>query len=96
MEQQADRILMHFDVDVIDANDFPAADVLHSGGLSYRDAMKALRIFISGEKTAGLVVTEFNVNRDPQGKLANRLIHDLASCFGAEIKSSDPVVPGDK
>jgi len=84
MEKRAERILVHFDVDVIEANDFPVADVLHSGGLPYRDAMDALRIFLSSQKVGGLVVTEFNANRDPNGQYARKLVHDLSACLPLE------------
>jgi arginase len=71
---KVDHILVHFDVDVIDAGDFPAADVLHSPGLSIDQARDALAVFLASEKTVGLVVTEFNASMDKDGSLARRLV----------------------
>jgi arginase len=70
----AERVLVHFDVDVIDHHDFAAADVLHDHGLSFADAMDALKVFASSSKFAGLVITEFNSERDKDGRLAQRLV----------------------
>ena len=77
LEDRADSILVHFDVDVIDFADFPAADVPHSKGLSFDEAISALAVFMGSRKFAGLVITEFNVQRDPGGSLARRLVEAL-------------------
>jgi arginase len=82
LESQVDDLLIHFDVDVIDYRDFPAADVPHPNGLSFDEAMVALRIFASSSKFAGLVITEFNSDRDKDGSLARRLIGALVRIFG--------------
>jgi len=66
----ANASLFHFDVDVIDDTELPVADVPHKGGLSFADAIEALRVFLASPKTAGLVVTEFNPSRDPESRHA--------------------------
>jgi arginase len=76
-----ERVLVHFDVDVVDGDEFGAADLPHRGGLSLRHALEALRVFVQTERFAGLVVTEFNVAHDPQGELARRLVAGLADAF---------------
>ncbi len=81
LESKADSILVHFDVDVIDADDFPAGDVLHNQGLSFDDTMAALRVFVNSPKFAGLVITEFNVDRDEDGTLARRLVEAVAEAL---------------
>ena len=78
LEKQAEHIVVHFDVDVIDGAEFPAADIPHSGGLSFRDAAEALQVFLSSPRTAGLVVTEFNPSRDADSAQARRLLDELA------------------
>ncbi len=83
LERTADSILVHFDVDVIDFDDFPAADLAHRQGLSFADAMAALRVFLASEKLAGLVITEFNADRDPDGKLAHRFVDAVGSALEA-------------
>jgi arginase len=79
--ERAQPILVHFDVDVIDSAEFPAADVLHEHGLAYRDALDALSVFVSTPRFAGLVITEFNLNRDADGALARRLVDSIAEAI---------------
>jgi len=78
LEARVDQILVHFDVDVIDFSDFPGADVPHEHGLSLREAVQALKVFVSSPKFIGLVITEFNADRDADGTLAMRLADNLA------------------
>jgi arginase len=78
---RTDSVLVHFDVDVIDFDDFPAGDVPHHQGLAFDEAMTALRVFLASPKFAGLVITEFNANRDPEGILARRLVEGVAEAL---------------
>ncbi|HET6266845.1 MAG TPA: arginase family protein [Acidobacteriota bacterium] len=71
--QKVTSYLVHFDVDVVDESDFPAADVPHKQGIPLKTATAALQTFWSTPECAGLVVTEYNPNRDPEGVCANRL-----------------------
>ena len=81
LESKADSILIHFDVDVIDFDDFPAADVPHYQALSFDEAMAALGVFIASRKLAGLVITEFNAERDADGTLAHRFVDAVAKAL---------------
>jgi len=74
LESRTDRILVHFDLDVIDADDFSAVDVPHRPGLPLADAREALEIFLGSDKVTGVVVTEFNAARDPAGVAARTLV----------------------
>ena len=82
LENKADSILIHFDVDVIDFDDFPAGDLPHYHGLSFDEAMSALDVFIASRKFAALVTTEFNARRDPEGTLAVRFVDAVAKTLG--------------
>jgi arginase len=83
LANHASPVLVHFDVDVIDSTEFPLADFPHfNQGLSYADAMACLRVFCQHEAFAGLVITEVNPHRDPDGSLAARLAADLAAILG--------------
>jgi arginase len=82
LENKADSILVHFDVDVIDFDDFPAADVPHSQGISFDEAMSALDVFITSSKFAALVITEFNAHRDPEGTLAVKIVDAVVKVLG--------------
>jgi len=74
LESRAEHILVHFDVDVVDVDDFPAVDVPHKPGLSLLQAQEALGVFLGSRKSVGLVVTEFNAALDSDGELARQLI----------------------
>jgi hypothetical protein len=45
--------------------------------------MEALQVFLSSPQFAGLVITEFNANRDPDSALAGRFVEALASALDA-------------
>ncbi len=77
LESRAEHILVHFDVDVVDFDDFPAVDVPHKPGLSLLQAEEALGVFLGSRKSVGLVVTEFNGGMDSEGKLARRLSNTI-------------------
>jgi arginase len=65
LEIQAERFVIHFDVDVIDFVDFPAADVTQpQQGLTFAETLAALQVFCASPKFAGLVITEFNPDHD--------------------------------
>ena len=82
LEERVARILVHFDVDVIEFQDFPVADVGHDHGLTFAEAMQGLQVFLSSPKFAGLVVTEFNAERDVDGSSAVRLVTAIAKALG--------------
>ena len=50
------------------------ADVPHYQGLSFDEAMSVLSVFIVSCKLAGLVINEFNADRDADGLLAHRFV----------------------
>jgi arginase len=76
-------VLVHFDVDVINSTEFPLADFPHfNQGLSYPDALACLRVFGRHEAFGGLVITEVNPHRDPDGRLTARLAADVAEILG--------------
>ena len=74
LEGKADSILVHFDVDVIDYDDFPVGDVPHQHGISFDETMAGLSVFVASKKLAGLVLTEFNAGRDADGTIARRFV----------------------
>ena len=77
LDVNVEQFLVHFDVDVIDFSDFPVADVPHENGLSFSETMEALKFFISNPKFAGLVITEFNADRDKDGTLSQQFINGV-------------------
>lgn len=77
LEKKVDRFLVHFDVDAVDYQDLPVGDVPHEGGLSLQEATQALGVFVSSSKCGGLVITEFNAERDVDGVHVKRLIKEI-------------------
>lgn len=82
LESRADRILVHFDVDV---TELPAVDVAHAAGLPLATALAALGVFLSSPACCGLVVTELNPLLDPDGSCARRLATGLAEALAAAL-----------
>ena len=81
LESRAGHILIHFDVDVIAYDEFPAVDVPHTPGLGLLSAQGALRAFLGSRQAAGLVLTEFNPRHDTDGRLAGRLIDTIEAAL---------------
>ena len=79
-----DELLVHFDVDVIEFVDFPVANFpQYNHGVTLAEAMEALEVFAGSPRLAGLVVTEFNPDRDLDGLLAQRFTQALADALSA-------------
>ena len=89
-ESRAERFVVHFDVDVIDFVDFPAADVPHiNAGLTLAEAMSSLAVFAASPGFAGLVVTEFNPDHDDEaGTLARTFVQGLANALATKRQVS--------
>jgi arginase len=63
---------------VIDFVDFPVADVpSFHGGMEWSQALAGLATLCAAPRFAGLVVTEFNPDRDPDLALGRRFIEGL-------------------
>ncbi|MFI6449620.1 arginase family protein [Kitasatospora sp. NPDC050543] len=70
--------VLHFDVDVIDSVDLPLGDFPHfNEGLPVTVALDCLAEFAAAPPLAGLVITEINPNRDPDGSYLRTLVDGL-------------------
>jgi arginase len=68
MESRFDRVLVHFDVDVIDFTDVPLSENWgRNEGLSFDHALRALDAILSSRQLAGLTITELNPNHAEHG-----------------------------
>ena len=90
LEEEAERFVVHFDVDVIDFVDFPIADVpQHNAGLTFREAIACLEVFASSPHFAGLTITEFNPDHaDEEGVLAATFASEVAVTLGRQNTES--------
>ena len=73
-----DAFVLHFDVDVTNLS---AADVHHARGLDLAPAFAALKVFLASSACAGVVVTEFNAEKDKDGSAAASLVDGLVESF---------------
>lgn len=71
IEPRCDRLLVHFDVDVIDFTDVPLSE--NSGrneGLGYEHALRALHALLASLRFAGLTITELNPDHTSTARTA--------------------------
>ena len=86
LENGAGRFFLHFDLDVVSHEDFPAVDVPHSYGLELPRAQEALRVFAGSPACIGMAVTEFNAARDTDGACAARLVGTITETVSARTR----------
>jgi arginase len=70
---------LHFDLDVISSEDFPATSYTAPGGLRLADVQQALEVFVQDKNLCAFDVTLYNPERDPQGDYARTLVRLLVS-----------------
>jgi arginase len=77
----ADRLLVHFDVDVVDFTDTPLSENTgRNEGLPYERAAAALAVLLASPSLAGITVTELNPDHVEEGAGSiERLARDLAA-----------------
>jgi arginase len=85
VEARAGQFVLHFDVDVVDSEDFPAGDVRHSPGLTVNEAEEALEVFLGSPNLAAVVVTEFNPAANDSELLAARLVDTLTGAMARAV-----------
>ena len=85
LEKKVKHLLVHFDVDVINYDEFPAVDVAHRPGLLLAQAKEAVSVFTGSEKAVGLVVAEFNAARDTDGTMAEALIGIIEEAIVSQL-----------
>ena len=81
LTSRVDRVLVHFDVDVVDFTDTPLSENPgRNEGIAYERAAEALAVLLASPKLAGLTVTELNPNHVEEGAGSiERLARDLAA-----------------
>jgi arginase len=83
VEGRCERLLVHFDVDVIDFTDTPLSENWgRNVGLAYDAAIASLERLLASERLAGLTITELNPDHTEEG--ADSLVRfaaDIARCL---------------
>jgi len=68
LQQRCDRLLVHFDVDVIDFTDVPLSENWgRNEGLAYDHAIEALEALLASPKLIGMTITELNPDHTEEG-----------------------------
>jgi arginase len=75
LEPHCDRLLVHFDVDVVDFTDTPLSENWgRNEGLPFETALRALRTLLGAPKLAALTITELNPDHTEEGSDAIELL----------------------
>jgi arginase len=79
----ADRLVVHFDVDVIDFTDAPLSEARDRNiGLPLDTALHALSVLAASERVAAVTVTELNPDHgEPDGSTVRRFAEGLAAAL---------------
>lgn len=83
-----DGFWVHFDVDVLDGEVMPAVDSPQPSGLGRDQLVEILRILLASRLAAGMEVTIFDPDLDPDGKMARALADDLVAALANGGSSS--------
>jgi arginase len=81
LEVRCERLLVHFDVDVVDFTDTPLSENWgRNEGLPFETALAALRVLLASPKLAALTITELNPDHAEEGGDAiDRLVEAVAA-----------------
>jgi arginase len=80
-----DRLLVHFDVDVIDFTDAPLSENTgRNEGLALNVAFRALAVLAASERLSAFTITELNpLHGDEAGRTLERFVDSLVACLRA-------------
>ncbi len=81
-----ERLLVHFDVDVIDFTDAPLSENTGRNiGLTLDQAMEALGVFLNDSRVRALTITELNPDHgEPDDLTLKRFVAGLVAAFGRD------------
>ena len=80
----ADAVIVHFDVDVVESGDLPLGNFPHYGtGVPLDVAAQVLRILCAAPRLAAVVLTEINPSYDPSGTQLARYVDAIAAAISA-------------
>jgi arginase len=80
------EFVLHFDVDIISSQEFPATDFAGEGGLNLNQVRDALRVFVAQPNLAAIVVAGYNPELDPDAGMARRLVDLLVEVLAARLE----------
>jgi arginase len=80
------EFILHFDVDLINGEQFPWTNFPGTGGLSLNDVRDALCVFVSQPNLAAFEVAGYNPDLDPDGQGAQKLIELLTAVLSKRLE----------
>jgi arginase len=85
LETRCERLVVHFDVDVVDFTDTPLSENWgRNEGITFAAALAALGALLEAPKLAALTVTELNPDHtEPGGAAIERLVGAIVESLGA-------------
>jgi len=83
----AHEFVLHLDTDVIAADEFPAVNVPGTAGLPLAEVQAALAEFAKHKNLLGLVVAQYNPEKDPDGSGAKKLVDLLVEALAARLEA---------
>ncbi|KAK9769345.1 hypothetical protein SCAR479_13978 [Seiridium cardinale] len=86
--ENVDVILVHLDVDSIDAVMSPLANVPNYTGVDFSQSMWALKVILASEKVGGLTIAEVNPDHDPGLDMITRLTDHVVSMIAARQQTA--------
>ncbi len=82
----AHEFVVHLDTDVIAVEEFSAVNVPGTDGLKMADVRAALSEFAKHKNLLGLVVAQYNPDKDPDGSGAKKLVDLLVKALSARLE----------
>ena len=80
------HLVVHFDVDVLDALDLPLADIATYGtGLRLDHVAPLLRTLVADPRVVGMTIVEANPDHDPDGTSIRRLVTAVAAALAEPV-----------
>jgi arginase family enzyme len=89
LKDSVDIIFVHLDVDSIDPQMFPLANVPNFTGVKFEEMMRALKVLLGSEKVGGLTVAEVNPDHDPGLEMITRLTDEVVTMLAARGESGE-------
>jgi arginase len=89
----AREFVLHLDVDVISAEEFPAVNVPGSGGLRFEEVRASFVEFVKHKNLLGFDVAQYNPDKDPDGSGAKQLVDLLVEALSARLEALTAPAP---
>ena len=83
----AREFVLHLDVDVIAAEEFPAVNVPGSGGLRFDDVRESFIEFVKHKNLLGLDVAQYNPDKDSGDSGAQKLVELLVEALSVRLEA---------